>query len=204
MTGKGHPSFQITQWLKNVHSSPQLLCVAPGELDDGQFIVSTTKASSLNSTSSSIGRLSQIEQSYTTEAMEDSEDHSSTVSSSANLIDDRPILVPRPPMPRKSRSSRSRSPTRTIMSLLEQAKPPIRFCQPTKSINSPAEVTKLRNLLSTKCNVGIIPAAFKVSVTPLTLRSSRLVRRVRLKDLVDGRTIDFSRSGGSGRLSRYT
>ncbi|KAK5215851.1 hypothetical protein LTR96_011323 [Exophiala xenobiotica] len=97
--------------------------------------------------------------------MEGSEDSASIISSLASQLvslAQRQILTPTPPSTRRSgNGSRSPSPIRKVMSLLERATPSIRFCQPGKAVTQPAEVVALRRFLVKDLGVQVLPSAFE-------------------------------------------
>ncbi|KAK4936013.1 hypothetical protein LTR28_010238 [Elasticomyces elasticus] len=73
---------------------------------------------------------------------------------------DRVILEPTPSS-RRSTASRSPSPTRKLLTLLEQARPSVNFSQPDGAVAQPQRVVELRKWLSTDLGVGVIPKALK-------------------------------------------
>lgn len=90
--------------------------------------------------------------------------HIRLIESATSLIH-RPVLSPTPPSTRRgAKGSRSLSPIRKSMSLLERATPFIRFCQPGKAVTQPHEVVTLRRFLVSDLGMRIIPYAFEVSV----------------------------------------
>jgi hypothetical protein len=75
-----------------------------------------------------------------------------------SIISNRPILQPKPP----SQRSRSSSPTRKLLALLEHATPPIKCCQPGNAVTQPHEVATLRSRLVRGWGEGIIPRGLAV------------------------------------------
>ncbi|KAK5018655.1 hypothetical protein BJ546DRAFT_1080218 [Cryomyces antarcticus] len=72
----------------------------------------------------------------------------------------RVILEPTPPS-KRSTATRSPSPTRKLLTLLEQARPSVNFSQPDGAVAQPQRVVELRKWLSTDLGVGVIPKALK-------------------------------------------
>lgn len=120
------PQFHIIDWLKTVSSSRQLLS-AHGDLDDGHLIASVSPAQLPESPCLPSGHTLPIWHGHAVEAMDGSEETASTISGATGLstsLVHRPILTPTPPSTRRgAKGTRSPSPIRKSMSLLERATP---------------------------------------------------------------------------------
>jgi hypothetical protein len=118
------------------------------------------------------------------------EDEASVVSSSSQHASfaRRPILTPTPPSTKRAaRASRSPSPTRKILALLERATPPIRLCQPGNAIIQPKEIADLRRLLMKDRGIRVIPRALEVSTQFTPHTSSTLLRDISCSPIFEQR-----------------
>lgn len=88
-------------------------------------------------------------------------DRASIAGSNRSLISNRPILDPKPP---SRRSSRSTSPIRSTLALLRSAAPPIDICQPgPAAATSPGDaVNKLKGFLLDGHDKAFIPSQLEV------------------------------------------
>ena len=77
----------------------------------------------------------------------------------------RPILVPKPPFfKRGGPGSRSPNPTRKILTLLECARPSVRYRQPGNAVVQPYQVINLRKSVIKDKGLLVIPRALEVSI----------------------------------------
>jgi hypothetical protein len=95
----------------------------------------------------------------TMEEHENSSIISSSTGKASTSIRQRPTLVPTAP---STKQSRSPSPTRKLLALLERGRPPIRICQLGNAGELPEEVVKLRRALMKDKDLRIIPRALQV------------------------------------------
>jgi hypothetical protein len=107
--------------------------------------------------------------------MDDSENGSIATSRStatvSTSISYRPTLVPTLPSTKRStKGSRSPSPTRKLLALLERGSPPIRICQLGNAGELPEEVVKLRRALMKDKGLRIIPRALQVRIIATAYR----------------------------------
>ena len=73
------------------------------------------------------------------------------------------ILVPTPPSSKRgTEGKRSPSPTRKLLALIKDAKPPIHISQPGNAVMQPTTVSSLRSHLSKDIGIGIIPKVLEV------------------------------------------
>jgi hypothetical protein len=91
--------------------------------------------------------------------MDDSD--SISVGSSSRIIANRPILEPTPPSTK--RTTRTPSPTRKLLTMLEQARPPLKCCQPGNAVGTlPERVVALRRYLAKDLGKSCIPRDLEV------------------------------------------
>jgi hypothetical protein len=91
--------------------------------------------------------------------MDDSD--SVSVASSSRILANRPILEPTPPSTK--RTTRTPSPTRKLLTLLEHARPPLKCCQPGNAVGTlPDRVVALRRHLAKDLGKSCIPREFRV------------------------------------------
>src|SRR5439155_4185782 len=91
-----------------------------------------------------------------------------SVGSSSRIIANRPILEPTPPSTK--RTTRTPSPTRKILTLLEQARPPLKCCQTGSAVGTlPERVVALRRFLAKDLGKGCIPRDLGVCYLSNTL-----------------------------------
>jgi hypothetical protein len=89
--------------------------------------------------------------------------NSSNASQLMRSVTNRPVLVPTPPSTKRSTTGkRSPSPTRKLLTLLSNANPPIRICQPGNAVVQPQYVSGLRRFLMKDVGVLAIPRALEV------------------------------------------
>jgi hypothetical protein len=98
--------------------------------------------------------------------MDFSEDGVNPISNTTNQpASRRPILVPKPPSTKKGGpGSRSPSPTRKILTLLERARPSVRYRQPGNAVVQPDQVINLRKSITEDRGLQVIPKALEVSI----------------------------------------
>lgn len=108
----------------------------------------------------SIENLKERKRHWPGAGMDDS-DTTISVSSSSRIITNRPILEPTPPSTK--RTTRTPSPTRKLLTLLEQARPPLKCCQPGNAVGTlPERVVALRRYLARDLGKGCIPKELEV------------------------------------------
>jgi hypothetical protein len=95
--------------------------------------------------------------------MDFSEDGLNPISNTINQpTSRRPILVPKPPSTGKGGpGSRSRSPTRKILTLLERARPSVRYRQPGNAVIQPDQVINLRKSITEDKGLQVISRAWR-------------------------------------------
>jgi hypothetical protein len=104
---------------------------------------------------------SDLEMDFSEDGLSPTSDSTSQPTSSLTR---RPILVPKPPSTKRGGpGSRSPSPTRKILTLLERARPSVRYRQPGNTVVQPDQVINLRKLIIKDRGLRVIPRALEVS-----------------------------------------
>lgn len=87
---------------------------------------------------------------------------SENTSQPVSFLGHMPKLVPKAPS--SKRGSRTPSPTRKILTLLERARPPIQYRQPGNAVVQPDQVINLRRSIIKDKGLQVIPRALEVSI----------------------------------------
>ena len=131
-----------------------------------------------NFTSDDVGSYSSQWEQNTANADLDMESPTSdSTSQPASFLARRPVLVPTPPSTKRSGTgSRTPSPTRKILALLECARPSVRCRQPGNTVVQPDQVINLRKSIIKNRGLRVIPGALKVSIVAMHGVDHRLFR----------------------------
>lgn len=104
-----------------------------------------------------------------------------SVGSSCRIIANRPILEPTPPSTKIT--TRTPSPTRKLLTQLEQARPPLKCCQPGNAVGTlPERVVTLRRFLAKGLGKGCIPRDLEVRHSLICHGSGSLTKSLNSHD----------------------